>query len=164
MTYPFVLSWSVLEAMACGALIIGSDTPPVREVIRTGHNGILVPFFDADALAEAVLGALSNPEASISMRAAARRTVERRFRLEDCLLRQRELMAAMTGRCVQEVRQSALGPRLGLKKLLLASDRDRAILQGSNVAHLVDYLAPDDGSFDMLKDSFPIAAVAFSDK
>lgn len=65
---------------------------------------------------------------------------------------------------MQEVRQSALGPRLGLKKLLLASDRDRAILQSSNVAHLVDYLASDDGSFDMLKDSFPIAAVAFSDK
>lgn len=98
MTYPFVLSWSVLEAMACGALVIGSDTPPVREVIRTGHNGILVPFFDADALAEAILGAVSNPQASVGMRAAARRTIERRFRLEDCLLRQRDLMTTMTGR------------------------------------------------------------------
>ncbi|MNE76693.1 GDP-mannose-dependent alpha-(1-2)-phosphatidylinositol mannosyltransferase [compost metagenome] len=98
MTYPFVLSWSVLEAMACGALVIGSDTPPVREVIRTGHNGMLVPFFDTDALAEAILGAVSNPQASAGMRAAARRTVERRFRLEDCLLRQRDLMTTMTGR------------------------------------------------------------------
>jgi glycosyltransferase involved in cell wall biosynthesis len=79
MTYPFVLSWSMLEAMACGALIIGSDTEPVREVIRAGRNGLLVPFFDADALAEAVLGALNNPERHFGMRAAARRTVETSF-------------------------------------------------------------------------------------
>ncbi len=52
----------VLEAMACGALVIRSDTAPVREVIRAGRNGLLVPFFDADALAEVILGALKDPE------------------------------------------------------------------------------------------------------
>ncbi|KQV34942.1 MULTISPECIES: glycosyltransferase family 4 protein [unclassified Rhizobium] len=98
LTYPFVLSWSVLEAMACGALVIGSDTAPVREIIRSGRNGLLVPFFDTDALAEAVLGVLANPQAHFAMRAAARRTVERRFRLADCLDRQRDLIERMIGR------------------------------------------------------------------
>lgn len=98
LTYPFVLSWSVLEAMACGALVIGSDTAPVREVIRAGRNGLLVPFFDADALAEAILGVLKNPEHHNGMRAAARRTVERRFRLTDCLDRQRDILEKLSGK------------------------------------------------------------------
>ncbi|MEN3150623.1 glycosyltransferase family 4 protein [Neorhizobium sp. IRAMC:178] len=98
LTYPFVLSWSVLEAMACGALVIGSDTSPVQEVIRSGRNGLLVPFFDTDALAEAVLGALTNPERHFEMRAAARRTIERRFRLTDCLDRQQNLLEKLIGK------------------------------------------------------------------
>ncbi len=101
LTYPFVLSWSVLEAMACGALIIGSDTAPVQEVISSGRNGLLVPFFDTDALAEAVLGALKNPESHLGLRAQARSTVERNFRLKDCLARQIDIIEKTSGKTLR---------------------------------------------------------------
>lgn len=85
LTYPFVLSWSLLEAMACGAAIVGSTTQPVREVIEDGRNGLLVDFFDAKAVADRVVEALDrtrdDPDGMAALRAAARRTVVERFDL-----------------------------------------------------------------------------------
>lgn len=75
LTYPFVLSWSMLEAMSAGALVIGSRTPPVEEVIRSGDNGLLVDFFDADALVDTVAQALERPEDFQPLRQRARQTV-----------------------------------------------------------------------------------------
>lgn len=82
LTYPFVLSWSMLEAMALECLIVGSDTPPVAEIVRHGENGLLVPFFDGAALAERVVEALAEPERFRHLRQAARRTIVERYDYE----------------------------------------------------------------------------------
>lgn len=78
-TYPFVLSWSLIEAMGCECLIIGSDTEPVRDAVINGYNGLLYNFFDVDALSEAMIRAVREPEAFRDMRKAARESVFARF-------------------------------------------------------------------------------------
>ena len=96
LTYPFVLSWSMLEAMSSGCLVIGSQTPPVEEVIRHGQNGLLVDFFDPEAIAAAVLEALAKPHLFSQIRQAARRTVIDRYDLYGvCLPRQKALIQSM---------------------------------------------------------------------
>ena len=85
-TYPFVLSWSSLEAMACGCLMIGSDTPPVRDAIEHGKNGLLTGFFDVAGLSDAMIEACRHPAKFQGLRAAARQTVIERFdRRQTCL-------------------------------------------------------------------------------
>jgi glycosyltransferase involved in cell wall biosynthesis len=81
LTYPFVLSWSLLEAMAAGCAIVASRTAPVEEVIRDGENGYLVDFFDPDALIERVGDMLINRDRQETIRVAARQTVVQRFDL-----------------------------------------------------------------------------------
>ena len=93
LTYPFVLSWSMLEAMSAGCLVIGSDTAPVREVIEPDHNGILVPFFAVNELAERVVEALQNPAKFVPMRQAARQYVIEHFDAERiCVPQMRRLL------------------------------------------------------------------------
>lgn len=76
LTYPFVLSWSMLEAMACGTPIVASDTAPVREMINAGRQGRLVDFFDTQAIAQATLEALEAREVSAALATQARSDVQ----------------------------------------------------------------------------------------
>ena len=82
-TYPFVLSWSLVEAMASGCYIIASDTAPLHDAIEDGVNGRLLPFFDADALSRALIEACRNPRAAAPLRAAARTTAVEKFASRD---------------------------------------------------------------------------------
>ena len=79
LTFPFILSWSALEAMSCGCLVVGSATPPVQEVIKDKTNGLLVDFFDVRGLAERVAMVLDNPAAFDFLRENARETVLQKY-------------------------------------------------------------------------------------
>jgi glycosyltransferase involved in cell wall biosynthesis len=86
LTYPFVLSWSFVEAMAAGCLIIGSSTPPVMEVLRDGKNGLAVDFFSPAQLAHRIEHVLDQPEEFQAVRKAARATAVKQFDLQGRLL------------------------------------------------------------------------------
>lgn len=82
LTYPFVLSWSLLEAMAAGCLVIGSRTAPVEEVIRDGENGVLADFFDTEGLVERICDALEGGGRHAALCDAARAEIRQRYTVE----------------------------------------------------------------------------------
>lgn len=96
LTVPFVLSWSVLNAMACERVVLASDTAPVREVIHDGKNGLLRDFFDVDGLASAAIDVLKDPHAFRDLGIAARRTVEERYGLDVVIPRMIDLYEEIT--------------------------------------------------------------------
>ncbi len=86
LTYPFVLSWSCLEAMSTGTVVLGSATAPVQEVIEHGVNGLLCDFFDVPALAEQAVAVLADRGRYAELGQRARQSVVQRFDLrERCL-------------------------------------------------------------------------------
>ncbi len=97
LTYPFVLSWSMVETLAAGTLVVGSNTAPVAEVITDGTHGRLVDFFDVPGWSAALTDALARPEAYQAMRDAARRMVRERYDLRSvCLPRQIDLLTRLS--------------------------------------------------------------------
>lgn len=92
LTYPFVLSWSLLEAMASGCAVVASDTAPVREVIRQAENGLLVDFFSTQQLLKAVGEVLTHPTRMQSMRDQARMTASEGYAVEAATKTYLELM------------------------------------------------------------------------
>lgn len=98
LTYPFVLSWSLLEAMALGAPIAASATPPVHEVIDDGRQGLLFDFFDSAGLTEQICRLLDDADLRRHLGAAARQTVVDRYDLRRvCLPAQLRLIERMLG-------------------------------------------------------------------
>jgi glycosyltransferase involved in cell wall biosynthesis len=85
LTRPFVLSWSMLEALSAGCLIVASRTAPVTEVIQDGINGLLVDFFSAEEICDRVEEALDHPTQMAPIRAKARETIRERYDLTKLL-------------------------------------------------------------------------------
>lgn len=91
LTYPFVLSWSLLEAMSAGCAIVASDTAPVREAIRHDVTGLLVDFFDIQGWVDNVVGLLHDRDKREQLGAAARQYAIEHYDLNTiCLPRQLE--------------------------------------------------------------------------
>lgn len=72
LTVPFVMSWSALEALATGCVLVASDTAPVREFVDHGQNGLLVQFDRPTEITDQITGVLNNPSAFSDIRAEAR--------------------------------------------------------------------------------------------
>ncbi len=98
LTYPFVASWSLREALACGCAVVASDTEPVREFVQDGVTGLLTPFLQPDALADRVLRLLEDRDLSQALRAEARIYAERNLRMDDHLAAYEAVVGQLTGR------------------------------------------------------------------
>ncbi len=85
LTYPFVLSWSALESMACGVPLVASSTTPTREIVTDGENGLLADFHSPENVAKHVLYMLDNPEHAAQMQKNARKTIMDNYALKDLL-------------------------------------------------------------------------------
>ena len=104
LTYPFVLSWSCIEAMSVGCAIVASDTAPVRDVIEDGENGVLTPFHDADALAAAICDLAADPGRRAELSRRARETAVLGFDIEHCVERSFDILGIdLAGRSVGTV-------------------------------------------------------------
>jgi glycosyltransferase involved in cell wall biosynthesis len=91
LTYPFVLSWSLLEAMSAGCAIVASDTTPLREAIVDRETGRLVDFFDCRELAAEVVDLMEKPDERLCLGQAARAFARQHYDLRTvCLPRQLE--------------------------------------------------------------------------
>jgi glycosyltransferase involved in cell wall biosynthesis len=97
LTYPFVASWSLREALASGCVVIGGDTPTVSEFIGHEKNGLLAPFFDTKGLAETVLRVLEDERLARRLREGARRYAEKHLAMADYIAAYERIIAQLTG-------------------------------------------------------------------
>lgn len=97
LTYPYILSWSLIEALASGCLVIASDTPPVREVVENGKNGWLVDFFSPEAIADKVDKCLDHPNHFPAIREQARATAVGRYDVQKTMGKILGLIKQMIG-------------------------------------------------------------------
>ncbi|MCJ8355018.1 glycosyltransferase family 4 protein [Novacetimonas hansenii] len=97
LTYPFVVSWSLREAMACGCAIVGSDTPPVREFLQDARTARLVPFLEPGRIANGVLELLEDQTLSRRLRGRVRAEAVRTLDMGDYMARYMALIERLTG-------------------------------------------------------------------
>jgi len=96
LTYPFVASWSLREALACGCAIAASDTAPVQEFVRHGETGLLTPFHDPGALADTVCALLDDAGLAGRLGMEARAFAEQTLRMSDHIAGYRALINRLT--------------------------------------------------------------------
>jgi glycosyltransferase involved in cell wall biosynthesis len=96
LTYPFVASWSLREALACGCAIVASDVEPVAEFIADGKNGLLVPALDPQKVASTVLRLLADDKLTKRLRSAARKYAEKNLDMKDTIADTMALIAELT--------------------------------------------------------------------
>jgi glycosyltransferase involved in cell wall biosynthesis len=87
LTAPFVLSWSLMDALSCGAVVLGSATAPVKEMIRHGENGLLADFFDVEGMACQAVEVLRDPAAFRALGRAAEQMIVEQYSLDVLLPR-----------------------------------------------------------------------------
>lgn len=116
LTVPFVLSWSMLESMAAGCVVVGSATAPVQEIIADGENGLLVDFFSPKGIARKAVEVLKNQEKYEFMREAARQTIIDRYETRDLIPKQLAL--------IEQVANKQFPPPIH-KELTLASGHEQ---------------------------------------
>lgn len=85
LTVPFVLSWSMMDALSCGAVVLGSRTPPVQEMIRDGENGLLADFFSPEEFADKAVKVLEDPAAHRPLGRAAEQMIVEQYSLDAVL-------------------------------------------------------------------------------
>jgi glycosyltransferase involved in cell wall biosynthesis len=98
LTRPFVLSWSMIESMSSGCLVVGSATPPVMEVIEHGKNGLLFDFFSPQEMADRIDDVLDHPDRLKELRINARKTALERYDLKTLLPKHLQLMQDVVDR------------------------------------------------------------------
>lgn len=91
LTVPFVLSWSLMNSLACGATVLASDTAPVRDMIEHGQNGLLVDFFDVEKMAESASEVLDSPQDYKHLGRAGIEMIENQYSLDVCLPQMEDL-------------------------------------------------------------------------
>jgi glycosyltransferase involved in cell wall biosynthesis len=116
LTYPFVASWSLREAFAIGCAIVGSDSPPVREFITHGKNGLLTSFFDPRGLAHSVMRLLEDTALNHKLRVNARRYAEARLSMADYMASYETLIERMTGMRLSPAVPSRVAARTRAKR------------------------------------------------
>ena len=98
LTAPFVLSWSLFNALACGTTVLASDTAPVRELITAGENGLLADFFDIDEFVRLAERVLDCPNDYRHLGANGRELIQQKYGFDDCASKLRDLYELIAGR------------------------------------------------------------------
>ena len=92
-TIPFILSWGLLESMSTGCCIVASNTEPVKEVISSGIEGVLVDFFNPEDMAGSIINLLNDKQRRITLGQNARKKIiDDGFDLNSCLIKQKNLI------------------------------------------------------------------------